>query len=206
MQEQRRIVVGDADFADRLRLGRDRRPQPDPLQHQLRPVGDRRRAPVERLAEHRRRVLAVDHRDRKPGIGAGDAEQQPVQPAARDQELDIVAHRQNMGGGGDAVHRRSSLRGAAGAAAISAGHASGTRLLRFARNDGYSHQQVIAQDQTVPLNPELDSLSDYPFEALRTLLNPVTPRVNDEPIPMSVGEPQHQPPRAADRDARRARA
>jgi N-succinyldiaminopimelate aminotransferase len=46
----------------------------------------------------------------------------------------------------------------------------------------------------VPLNPDLDSLSDYPFEALRTLLNPVTPRVNDEIIAMSVGEPQHQPP------------
>jgi succinyldiaminopimelate transaminase len=46
----------------------------------------------------------------------------------------------------------------------------------------------------VPLNPQLDSLSDYPFEALRTLLNPVVPRVNDPPIVMSVGEPQHQPP------------
>jgi succinyldiaminopimelate transaminase len=46
----------------------------------------------------------------------------------------------------------------------------------------------------VPLNSDLDSLSDYPFEALRTLLNPVTPRVNDAPILMSVGEPQHQPP------------
>jgi N-succinyldiaminopimelate aminotransferase len=46
----------------------------------------------------------------------------------------------------------------------------------------------------VPLNPDLDSLSDYPFEALRTLLNPVTPRINDEIIAMSVGEPQHQPP------------
>ena len=46
----------------------------------------------------------------------------------------------------------------------------------------------------MPLNPELDSLSDYPFEALRALLNPVTPRVNDAPIAMSVGEPQHQPP------------
>ncbi len=46
----------------------------------------------------------------------------------------------------------------------------------------------------MPFNPELDSLSDYPFEALRTLLNPVTPRINDEIIAMSVGEPQHQPP------------
>ena len=46
----------------------------------------------------------------------------------------------------------------------------------------------------MPLNPQLDTLSDYPFEALRTLLNPVTPRVNDPPILMSLGEPQHQPP------------
>jgi len=46
----------------------------------------------------------------------------------------------------------------------------------------------------VPLNPQLDTLSDYPFEALRALLNPVTPRVNDAPILMSLGEPQHQPP------------
>src|SRR5262245_51368157 len=46
----------------------------------------------------------------------------------------------------------------------------------------------------MPLNPLLDTLSDYPFEALRTLLNPVTPVVNDAPILMSLGEPQHQPP------------
>src|SRR5258708_10622147 len=54
--------------------------------------------------------------------------------------------------------------------------------------------QSLGKDDAVPLNPELDSLSDYPFEALRTLLNPVAPRVNDAPILMSVGEPQHQPP------------
>jgi N-succinyldiaminopimelate aminotransferase len=46
----------------------------------------------------------------------------------------------------------------------------------------------------VSLNPQLDTLSDYPFEALRTLLNSVTPVVNDPPIVMSLGEPQHQPP------------
>ena len=46
----------------------------------------------------------------------------------------------------------------------------------------------------MPLNSQIDTLSDYPFEALRTLLNPVTPVVNDPPILMSVGEPQHQPP------------
>src|SRR5665213_2814159 len=52
----------------------------------------------------------------------------------------------------------------------------------------------MRRTEKLPLNPALDSLSDYPFEALRTLLNPVTPRVNDEIIAMSVGEPQHQPP------------
>ncbi len=46
----------------------------------------------------------------------------------------------------------------------------------------------------MPFNPQLDDLSDYPFEALRTLLGPVTPRVNDAPILMQLGEPQHQPP------------
>ena len=46
----------------------------------------------------------------------------------------------------------------------------------------------------MPLNPLLDTLSDYPFEALRTLLNPIAPSVNDPPILMSLGEPQHQPP------------
>src|SRR4029077_4705838 len=50
------------------------------------------------------------------------------------------------------------------------------------------------QNPNVPLNPQLDTLSDYPFEALRTLLNPVSPVVNDAPILMSLGEPQHQPP------------
>ena len=46
----------------------------------------------------------------------------------------------------------------------------------------------------MPLNLQLDTLSDYPFEALRSLLSPVTPRTNEAPIAMSVGEPQHQPP------------
>jgi N-succinyldiaminopimelate aminotransferase len=46
----------------------------------------------------------------------------------------------------------------------------------------------------VPLNPRLDSLSDYPFAQLRALLADVTPRFNEMPIAMSLGEPQHQPP------------
>jgi len=39
----------------------------------------------------------------------------------------------------------------------------------------------------------LERIGDYPFDRLRALLNPVTPRVN-EPIMLSIGEPQHTPP------------
>ena len=63
--------------------------------------------------------------------------------------------------------------------------------------EGQSHSlsaNLLRGEGNVPLNPNLDDLTDYPFEALRTLLNRVTPRVNDEVILMSVGEPQHQPP------------
>jgi N-succinyldiaminopimelate aminotransferase len=51
-----------------------------------------------------------------------------------------------------------------------------------------------SRDPNVPLNPCLDSLSDYPFAALRALLAEVTPRGGEAPIAMSLGEPQHQPP------------
>ena len=39
------------------------------------------------------------------------------------------------------------------------------------------------------LNPLLDTLSDYPFEALRTLLNPVTPHVCHA-LWQALGHPQ----------------
>jgi len=57
------------------------------------------------------------------------------------------------------------------------------------------------REATVPLNPQLDTLSDYPFEALRTLLNPVTPVVNDPPILMSLGRAAASAAGPADRDA-----
>jgi aspartate/methionine/tyrosine aminotransferase len=40
----------------------------------------------------------------------------------------------------------------------------------------------------------LHRLDDYPFAQLNSLLAPIAPRVNEQPIVMSVGEPQHQPP------------
>ena len=44
------------------------------------------------------------------------------------------------------------------------------------------------------LNPRFESLEEYPFTRLNRLLAGVTPRANEPPIPMSVGEPQHDPP------------
>ncbi len=39
----------------------------------------------------------------------------------------------------------------------------------------------------------LERIGDYPFDRLRALLGPISPRVND-PIFLSIGEPQHPPP------------
>jgi aspartate/methionine/tyrosine aminotransferase len=44
------------------------------------------------------------------------------------------------------------------------------------------------------LNDQLDLLNDYPFQRLADLLAGVTPRSNEKPLMMAVGEPQHQPP------------
>lgn len=44
------------------------------------------------------------------------------------------------------------------------------------------------------LSANFQSLEEYPFTRLNNLLGPVTPRANEVPIPMSVGEPQHKPP------------
>jgi aspartate/methionine/tyrosine aminotransferase len=44
------------------------------------------------------------------------------------------------------------------------------------------------------LNERLAHLNDYPFARLAALIADVTPRANEAPIAMSVGDPQHQPP------------
>lgn len=46
----------------------------------------------------------------------------------------------------------------------------------------------------MPLNPRLSRLDDYPFARLNALLREIEPRINEEPIAMSVGEPQHPTP------------
>ena len=97
MQEQGRAVIGDADLADRLGLGGDLRPQPDAVENEPGAVGNGRGAAVEPLVQHRRRVLAVDDRDLEARAGAGNAEQHPHQPAARDDQLGIIGHARRMG-------------------------------------------------------------------------------------------------------------
>ena len=97
MQEQRRLVVGDADLADRLGVAGDVGPQPDPVEHQPRAIGDRRGTPIEAAVEHRGRVLRIDDRDREARAGAGNSEQHPVQPGAGDHQLGIIGHEITMG-------------------------------------------------------------------------------------------------------------
>jgi len=46
------------------------------------------------------------------------------------------------------------------------------------------------------LNPRLSGLPDYPFDRLRTLLEPISPAPGLSPLSLAVGEPQHEPPNA----------
>ena len=43
-------------------------------------------------------------------------------------------------------------------------------------------------------NERLDQLGENPFTRLNALLAPITPRANQRPVLLSVGEPQHAPP------------
>lgn len=47
-------------------------------------------------------------------------------------------------------------------------------------------------------NDRLGGLTDYPFTRLATLLADLRPRVNVEPVMLSLGEPQHAPPTIID--------
>ena len=44
------------------------------------------------------------------------------------------------------------------------------------------------------LNPDLQRLQPYPFEQLAALFQGVQPPTELQPIPLSIGEPQHRPP------------
>ncbi|HET7594457.1 MAG TPA: aminotransferase class I/II-fold pyridoxal phosphate-dependent enzyme [Stellaceae bacterium] len=50
------------------------------------------------------------------------------------------------------------------------------------------------EELSLPANARLARLADNPFARLGELLADVTPRTNESPILMSVGEPQHPPP------------
>ncbi len=44
------------------------------------------------------------------------------------------------------------------------------------------------------INPRLENIGDYPFDRLRALIGGIKPPTNLEPISLSLGEPQHNPP------------
>lgn len=57
---------------------------------------------------------------------------------------------------------------------------------------------IVSSDKGVyvsaMLNPHLNRLTDYPFDRLRALLDGISPVANVEPLVLSIGEPQHEPP------------
>src|SRR5579864_6405359 len=55
-------------------------------------------------------------------------------------------------------------------------------------------QNRSIEDSSLPANARLARLADNPFARLGELLQGITPRANEPPILMSVGEPQHAPP------------
>jgi succinyldiaminopimelate transaminase len=44
------------------------------------------------------------------------------------------------------------------------------------------------------VNDRIARIGDYPFDRLRALLDPLTPRAGDAPLSLALGEPQHAPP------------
>ncbi|MBC8269646.1 MAG: aminotransferase class I/II-fold pyridoxal phosphate-dependent enzyme [Rhodospirillaceae bacterium] len=48
------------------------------------------------------------------------------------------------------------------------------------------------------LNSLLDNLTDYPFDRLRDLLDPLSPPAGISPLALSIGEPRHTPPKLID--------
>ena len=44
------------------------------------------------------------------------------------------------------------------------------------------------------INDRIARIGDYPFDRLRALLDPLTPRAGAAPISLALGEPQHTPP------------
>src|SRR4029077_2604838 len=64
-----------------------------------------RAAPVEGPPEHRPGILAIDNRGIQSGAGTGDAEQQPNQTPAGDQQFDLLRHGPSMERSRRAVQR-----------------------------------------------------------------------------------------------------
>ena len=114
VQEERRIAVGDADLQDRLGVVRERRPEPDAVQHPLGAERDRRDPPVERDILHRLGRRAVDDRRLDPGTGERNPEGEPDEAAADD---DDVALDPPLGFGRRHAPLRSRLRPPTGVSA-----------------------------------------------------------------------------------------
>ncbi len=87
-----RSPVADGDAEDRLRLGRERLPEPERREESLRGERERVGAAVEAARNTDGGRLRLHHDDAEPGRGEGEGEGRAVEPAARDEDV-RVAHR-----------------------------------------------------------------------------------------------------------------
>ncbi len=87
VQEEGRVVVGDADLEDGRRILRQLVPEPDRRQRLAGTIGDRRGAAVELRRDGGAGILAVDDGDVEAGVRHRNGEREPHQPAADDHEL-----------------------------------------------------------------------------------------------------------------------
>ena len=87
VQEERRVVVGDADLQDRLGVRRERGPEADAVQHPLGAERDGGDPPVECGILHRLGRRAVDDDRLDPGAAERDPEGEPDEAAARDDDV-----------------------------------------------------------------------------------------------------------------------
>ena len=105
------LVAGGVRALHELGLRSDVRPQVECVKYEAGAICDRRGAPVKAAVEHRLGVLRIDDRDRKPGAGAGNGEQHPVQPGPGNDQLGIIGHVAKMA----VRERRVQLRALRGA-------------------------------------------------------------------------------------------
>ena len=89
---QGRVALADLDVEDRLRVGCERRPDPDRLEQAPRARRDRRDPAIEGRRHGRGEARALHEQDAQALAGDGAGERQPGHAAADHKEVEAFAH------------------------------------------------------------------------------------------------------------------